>query len=87
MISVNTHEAKTRLSELLAMVESMHETVVICRNGTPVAELLPWKKSKKPLQQSPKLKKVKFNEDPSLPLSKDEWALSLYTPVPSRVLP
>ena len=73
MISVNTHEAKTRLSELLSKVESNNETVVICRNGSPVAELLPWKKVKNPLRTSPKLKKVKFKEDPSLPLSEEEW--------------
>ena len=73
MISVNTHEAKTRLSELLAKVETKHETIVICRNGTPVAELLPWKKVKNPLRQSPKLKRIKFHEDPSLPLSENDW--------------
>lgn len=73
MISVNTHEAKTRLSELLAKVETKHETIVICRNGTPVAELLPWEKVKNPLRQSPKLKRIKFHEDPSLPLSENDW--------------
>jgi len=39
MITVNTHEAKTRLSALLAEVESRQETVIICRGGKPVAEL------------------------------------------------
>jgi antitoxin (DNA-binding transcriptional repressor) of toxin-antitoxin stability system len=39
MIQVNTHEAKTRLSSLLAAVENEGETVVICRNHKPVAEL------------------------------------------------
>ncbi len=76
MITVNTHEAKTHLSELLAKVESKHETVVICRNGTPVAELQPWRNVENPLHQSPKLKKVKFREDPRLPLSEDEWPSS-----------
>jgi prevent-host-death family protein len=73
MISVNTHEAKTRLSELLAKVESKHETIIICRNGAPVAELLPWKKTKNPLHQSARLKKIKFRENPLLPLSESEW--------------
>jgi prevent-host-death family protein len=76
MISVNTHEAKTRLSELLAKVESNHETIVICRNGMPIAELTPWKKVKNPLRQSPKLKNIIFNENPALPLSEDEWPTS-----------
>jgi antitoxin (DNA-binding transcriptional repressor) of toxin-antitoxin stability system len=39
MITVNTHEAKTRLSQLLAAVEEDGEVVLICRNGKPVAEM------------------------------------------------
>lgn len=38
MKSVNVHEAKARLSELLAQVER-GETVAICRRNRPVAEL------------------------------------------------
>jgi len=37
---VNTHDAKTRLSQLLARVEA-GETVVIARGGKPVAKLVP----------------------------------------------
>ena len=39
-MQVNVHEAKTRLSQLLELVEE-GETVVIARHGTPVAELVP----------------------------------------------
>jgi len=39
MLTVNTHEAKTNLSALLAAVESRGETVVICRNNRAIAEL------------------------------------------------
>ncbi len=76
MISVNTHEAKTKLSELLLKVEKDHEIIVICRNGIPVAELSPLNKTKDPLQQSPKLKKVIFHENPSLPLKEGDWPMS-----------
>ena len=38
---VNTHEAKSRLSELLREVEEGGD-VVIARNGQPVAKLIPW---------------------------------------------
>lgn len=38
-MQVNVHEAKTRLSELLAAVETGEE-VVIARNGTPAARLV-----------------------------------------------
>ena len=73
MISVNTHEAKTRLSELLQRVEKKLETIVICRNGIPIAELCAWHKNKNPLSQSAKLKHVKFYKDPSLPLDEEDW--------------
>lgn len=39
--TVNMHEAKTRLSALLALVESGEE-VVICRANKPVARLEPY---------------------------------------------
>jgi prevent-host-death family protein len=39
-MQVNVHEAKTRLSQLLELVEE-GETIVIARNGQPVAELVP----------------------------------------------
>ena len=38
---VNVHQAKTELSKLLLEVERGHE-VVIARNGTPVAKLVPF---------------------------------------------
>ena len=76
MISVNTHEAKTRLSELLLKVEQKHETIVICRNGKPVAELSPWGSGRNPLEQSAKLKKVVFRENPSLPIGENDWPKS-----------
>ena len=40
MKTVNVHEAKTTLSQLLSAVEGGEE-VVIARNGVPVAKLVP----------------------------------------------
>jgi prevent-host-death family protein len=39
MVQVNMHEAKTRLSQLVELVEG-GERVVIARSGVPVAELV-----------------------------------------------
>jgi prevent-host-death family protein len=39
VITVNMHEAKSRLSELVKAVEEGNETVILQRHGTPVAEL------------------------------------------------
>lgn len=73
MISLNTHEAKTRLSELLARIETEQETVVICRNGKPVAKLIPWSKPADPFRRDAQLGKVVFHQDPALPLDEKEW--------------
>jgi prevent-host-death family protein len=40
MVEVGVHEAKTKLSKLLALVEA-GEDVVITRGGVPVARLIP----------------------------------------------
>ena len=75
MITVNTHEAKTKLSALLAAVEEKGEAVVICRNGKPVAEL----RAIPPVTHSrftskPSLR-VRFAPgfDPTEGASEDEW--------------
>ena len=39
-MQVNVHQAKSQLSRLLELVEE-GETVIIARNGEPVAELVP----------------------------------------------
>ncbi|MFV1989487.1 MAG: type II toxin-antitoxin system Phd/YefM family antitoxin [Acidimicrobiales bacterium] len=38
---VNTHEAKSRLSELIREVERGGD-VIVARNGHPVAKIIPW---------------------------------------------
>jgi prevent-host-death family protein len=38
---VNTHEAKSRLSELIREAEQGHD-VIVARNGQPVAKIIPW---------------------------------------------
>lgn len=75
MLSVNTHEAKTRLSALLAEVETKGVTVVICRNGREVAELIPFHRPTKrhPLKPHPVLSRIQIKYDPTEPLSADEW--------------
>ena len=76
MISVNMHEAKTRLSALVKAVEERGETVVLCRHGKPVAELI--KPASRPLKFNrlkphPKLSRIGINYDPAEPLQADEW--------------
>ena len=75
MITVTIHEAKTKLSKLLAMVEDKGEVVMICRNGKPVAELkAPTKLQLLILEPDPTLT-VTFAPgfDPAEPASDEEW--------------
>ena len=72
MIQVNTQEAKTKLSFLLSKVETENEKVKICRNGKPIAVLVPVSKIHDPLKQYAKLKGVIFHEDPTQPLDNDD---------------
>jgi antitoxin (DNA-binding transcriptional repressor) of toxin-antitoxin stability system len=72
MIKVNTHEAKSKLSKLIAAVETADELVVICRNGKPVAELRR-PTTRDPLRRDPMLANVVFREDPMAPLDPSDW--------------
>ena len=77
MITVNTHEAKTRLSALLKAVEEQNEVVRICRNGKPVAELkAPARTVRNPLKTDPTLKVV-LHYDATESLTDEEWPAAL----------
>lgn len=71
---MNTHEAKTRLSELLRLVEERNERIRVCRNGMPIAEIGPITTADRdPLAPNPRLSGVVFHEDPVAPLAADDW--------------
>jgi prevent-host-death family protein len=72
MKTVNVHEAKTNFSSLLAKLEADGETIVICRNGEPVADLVPHKRSSR-IKTHPALSRIKIGYDPVEPLASDEW--------------
>lgn len=74
MITINTHQAKTKLSSLLAKVEEAHEEVIICRNGKPIAKLVPIDEKRiDPMRRNPRLAPVVFHEDPCAPLDEQVW--------------
>jgi prevent-host-death family protein len=75
MKTVNIHEAKTNFSSLIARVEESSESIVICRNGEPVADLVPHKRQSR-IKAHPSLSRIKIAYDPTEPLSSDEWTES-----------
>ena len=73
MKTVNVHEAKTNFSRLLATIEKSGESFVICRNGKPVADLVPHTKVKRRTDVHPELSKIKILYDPTEPATEEEW--------------
>src|SRR5213594_4197990 len=76
MITVNMHEAKTRLSELVKAVEERNEIVVLCRDGREVAEIRRRAKRRQPRNLAPDPRfRVEFAPGyrPTEPLAEDEW--------------
>lgn len=72
MKTVNVHEAKTNFSTLLARIEENSEAIVICRNGEPVADLVPHKRQNR-IKTHSRLSRIKIGYDPVEPLASDEW--------------
>ena len=76
MIIVNTHEAKTRLSQLLVLIEKNHETIRVCRHGRPIADIVPIQRGVlNPLTMHPEISSIRINYDPIAPLEEDEWPM------------
>jgi antitoxin (DNA-binding transcriptional repressor) of toxin-antitoxin stability system len=80
MITVNMHDAKTRLSELVKAVEERNETVVLCRGGRAVAEIRRLTKRRTVRNLTPDLRfRVELAPDyhPDEPLTEAEWPATL----------
>ena len=69
---VNVHQAKTQLSKLLADVEKGEE-IVVARNGTPVAKLIPFPKpAKKRMRVGNWKGRITMSPDWDAPLTEEE---------------
>ena len=74
MVTINLYEAKTQLSRLVAAVEKQGERIVLCRNGLPVADLVPHTPySGATLDPDPALSGARFLGDASAPLDCQDW--------------
>ena len=71
MPTVNIHEAKTRLSDLVANVERLGERYTICRYGRPVAQLVPLSPGRRS-ETDPELSALKVRGDLTEP-TQGEW--------------
>jgi prevent-host-death family protein len=44
---INIHEAKTHFSKYVQQLEKSSQPIIICKNGTPVAQLIPFNQAPK----------------------------------------
>lgn len=58
---MNIYEAKTQLSKIVQAVEEKGESMTLCRNGKPVADLLPQVIRKAALEPVPDLRATPAN--------------------------
>jgi antitoxin (DNA-binding transcriptional repressor) of toxin-antitoxin stability system len=70
--TINMHEAKTKLSKVVREVLKTGEVYLLCRNGTPVAEIRAYVPSRNVLKVDRRLA-VKLKGNPSAPLDKEDW--------------
>lgn len=71
---VNVHDAKTRLSSLLAEIEKRGTRIVICRNGEPVADLVPHRRDVS-MAPDKKLGAIDIKYDPIEEASESDWPI------------
>lgn len=78
MVTVNLYEAKTQFSRLVSAVEKQGERIILCRNGIPVADLVPHASiPSKSLDPDPMLVGARFLGDPTAPLEAGDWPENL----------
>lgn len=73
MKTLNIDEARTRLSAVLAEVETKGEEFLICRNGKPIARLAPHR-ARSRLTPHPVFGRIRIDYDPTEPLTEDDWS-------------
>lgn len=71
--AVNIYEAKANLSKLITTVERTGKPLCISRNGVPVVDLVPHRKTRDPLAQNPRLSGAVFVGDPAAPVDERDW--------------
>lgn len=76
MRTVNVHEAKTRFSGLLGESEQRRSRIVICRNGKPVADLVPHQTDVS-MERDKKLGAIGIHYNPVEEATENEWPSEL----------
>jgi prevent-host-death family protein len=70
---INIYQAKTNFSKLIQEVISKRSSITIYLRGTPVAELVPFKKKKNLFKEDRELKGAKYLQDPCAGVDAKDW--------------
>jgi prevent-host-death family protein len=77
MVTVNLYQAKAQFSRLVSAVEK-GERIVVCRNGIPVADLVPHASiPSNKLDPDTLFAGARFLGDPAPPLEAGDWPENL----------
>jgi antitoxin (DNA-binding transcriptional repressor) of toxin-antitoxin stability system len=76
MKTVNVHEAKTGFSGLLAEIERKRSRIVICRNGKPIADLVPHQTDVS-MDPDKTLGAIRIRYDPTEEAREEDWPVEL----------
>jgi antitoxin (DNA-binding transcriptional repressor) of toxin-antitoxin stability system len=76
MKTVNVHEAKTGFSGLLAEIERKRSRIVICRNGKPIADLVPHQTDVS-MDPDKILGAIRIRYDPTEEAREEDWPVEL----------
>lgn len=72
MKTIDVSEFATQWETMVLTIEKTREGVVICRDGIPIADLLPHHRPSR-LTPHPVISDVVMHYDPTEPLAPDEW--------------
>ncbi len=72
MKTLTVPEIESDISSVLTEIEEKKENFIVCRNGKPVANLIPHRRKTRRLPH-PVMSAIRINYDPTEILSQDEW--------------
>jgi prevent-host-death family protein len=74
---INLYEAKTHLSRLISTVEDSGEPIILCRNGRPVADIVPHRNRGITVDPDNSLAGAQYSVDPCAQLPESDWPKEL----------
>lgn len=72
MKTLSVQNINTEIFSMLIEIEKTGERIVICRDGQPIADLIPHHRKRR-IDPHPLIRQIAINYDPTEPLAAEEW--------------